>query len=221
MRSYGQYCAMAKALDVIGDRWTLLIVRELMVLGACRYTDIREGLPGIATNLLAERLRELEAAGIVARREAPPPIATALYELTARGRQLEPLLDELGSWGLQYMSAGPAPGDQFRSRWLTWPAQQFLTDHQPQEPPVSIEAQVGEDSIVIETAPEGVRARPGTAEHPDATLSGAPHALLALLSGQLDLAAARAKGVQYSGSPAVLRRLQPLAFPASRPAAAS
>ena len=67
MRSYGQYCSVAKALDILGDRWTLLILRELLARGACRYTDLRAGLPGIATNLLADRLRELEAAGIVER----------------------------------------------------------------------------------------------------------------------------------------------------------
>ena len=86
MRSYRQYCALAKALDVLGDRWTLLIVRELMLGGPSRYTDLRNGLPGIATNLLSERLRELEAAGVVAREEAPPPVATTLFSLTPRGR---------------------------------------------------------------------------------------------------------------------------------------
>src|SRR5947208_2822065 len=75
MRSYDEYCAVAKSLDVIGDRWTLLIVRELALRGACRYTDVRNGLPGIASNLLAERLRELEHAGVIAREDAPPPIA--------------------------------------------------------------------------------------------------------------------------------------------------
>ena len=85
MRSYGQFCGLAKALDVIGDRWTLLIVRELLIRGACRYTDLRNGLPGIATNLLAERLRELEEAGVIEREEAPPPIATTLFRLTPRG----------------------------------------------------------------------------------------------------------------------------------------
>ena len=77
-----------RALDVVGDRWTLLIVRELALRGACRYTDLRNGLPGIATNLLADRLRELENAGVVAREEAPPPIATTLFRLTPRGEEL-------------------------------------------------------------------------------------------------------------------------------------
>src|SRR5689334_14592704 len=110
MRSYGQYCAVAKALDVIGDRWTLLIVRELLLRGPSRYTDLRDGLPGIATNLLADRLRELEHAGLVAREDAPPPVATALFRLTKRGRELRPLLEELTRWGLPYMI--DEPGDQ-------------------------------------------------------------------------------------------------------------
>ena len=89
MRSYGQYCAVAKALDVVGDRWSLLIVRELLLREACRYTDLLEGLPGIATNLLADRLRELESAGVVCREGAPPPIAATLFRLTDRGRELQ------------------------------------------------------------------------------------------------------------------------------------
>ena len=100
MRSYGQYCALAKALDVIGDRWTLLIVRELLLRDVCRYTDLRNGLPGIATNLLAERLKELESAGVVSREDAPPPIATTVFRLTNRGQELERVIYALGAWGL-------------------------------------------------------------------------------------------------------------------------
>ena len=85
MRSYGQYCSIAKALDVVGDRWTLLIIRELLIRGACRYTDLKDGLPGIATNLLADRIRELESAGLIRREEAPPPVATTLFHLTDTG----------------------------------------------------------------------------------------------------------------------------------------
>src|SRR5919201_6854048 len=103
MRSYGQFCGLAKALDVVGDRWTLLIVRELLLRGPCRYTDLRKGLPGIATNLLAERLRELEDAGVVLREEAPPPIATTLYSLTPRGEELRRVIYELGRWGTPLM----------------------------------------------------------------------------------------------------------------------
>jgi DNA-binding HxlR family transcriptional regulator len=108
MRSYGQYCSIAKALDVVGDRWTFLIVRELLLRGACRYTDLRYGLPGIATNLLADRLRELESAGLVRREEAPPPVATTLFHLTEAGLQLDPVLRAIGLWGGQVH--GPARG---------------------------------------------------------------------------------------------------------------
>src|SRR5882724_1705673 len=99
MKSYNQYCGLANALDVIGDRWTLLIVRELLIRGACRYTDLRNGLPGIATNLLAERLRELEEAGVIEREAAPPPVATTLFRLTARGAALDAVMREIGRWG--------------------------------------------------------------------------------------------------------------------------
>src|SRR5436853_160786 len=109
MRSYDEYCAVAKSLDVVGDRWTLLIVRELELRGACRYTDLRSGLPGIATNLLAERLRELERAGVITREDAPPPIATALFQLTPWGAQPRPVLEGLIRWGLPLLTGPPRP----------------------------------------------------------------------------------------------------------------
>src|SRR6476661_2228381 len=138
MRSYTQFCSLAKALDVVGERWTLLIVRELMLRGPSRYTDIRDGLPGIATNLLADRLRQLEGAGLVYREEAPPPVATTLFGLTPRGEQLRPALDALMEWGLPLM-ADPTPGDVFRTHWLAGPSGVFLTDTEPKGPPLQIE----------------------------------------------------------------------------------
>src|SRR5438105_14196388 len=85
MRSYGQYCALARALDLVGDRWTLLIARELYLRGPSRYTDLRDGLPGIATNLLADRLRDLEEAGLVASEAAPPLVAAQHFGRKYRG----------------------------------------------------------------------------------------------------------------------------------------
>ncbi len=207
VRSYGQYCSLAKALDVVGDRWTLLIVRELLLRGACRYTDLRNGLPGIATNLLAERLRELEQAGVVAREEAPPPIATTLFRLTPRGEALKAVLVELGRWGTPFMLEPEADGE-FRSHWLTMPVELFMTDRAPEQPPVAIEVRTGDRPMLIETAEGGVRARPGRAEHPDAVLEGTPSLILGVLSGQLELAAARKRGLSFEGDPATLARLQ-------------
>src|SRR5258707_5369161 len=103
MRNYGQYCSIARALDVVGDRWTLLIVRELLLQGPCRFTDLKNGLPGIATNLLSGRLKELEAAALISREDAPPPIATTLYGLTGNGLALEPVLKALGLCGIRYI----------------------------------------------------------------------------------------------------------------------
>lgn len=101
MRSYDEYCAIAKSLDVIGDRWTLLIVRELALQGRCRYTDLRNGLPGIATNLLADRLRELEQVGLIERRELPPPVARTVYSLSAAGwRKVPPVIQAIATFGL-------------------------------------------------------------------------------------------------------------------------
>jgi len=109
MRSYGQHCALARALDVIGDRWSLLIVRELL-LGQERWSQLRDGLPGIAKNLLAERLRDLEQAGVLTHEGDR-------YELTERGRELQPAIAALLGWGAPFMAAGNED-DAFRPRWL-------------------------------------------------------------------------------------------------------
>ena len=106
-KSYDQYCPIAEALDVVGERWTLLIAREL-VSGPKRFTDLRGGLPGIPPNLLSSRLRELEDAGLVLRRELPPPAARTVYELTEEGRGLEPTLRALARWGMHRL---PPPED--------------------------------------------------------------------------------------------------------------
>jgi DNA-binding HxlR family transcriptional regulator len=209
MRSYSQFCAVAKALDVLGDRWTLLIVRELLLAGPSRYTDLRNGLPGIATNLLSDRLRELEAAGVIAREQAPPPVATTLFKLTPRGEAIRSVLHELGLWGIPYMAEGPAPEDVFRARWLAWPAELFLTDLEPEGPPLSIELRAEDEPVVIETAAGEVRVRPGSAERPDAVISGAPHEILGLLSGNLDVPGARRRGLLIEGEVGALERLRP------------
>jgi DNA-binding HxlR family transcriptional regulator len=97
-RSYADACGIARALDLVGERWALLVVRELL-LGPKRFTDLRTGLPHIGPDVLAQRLRELEAAGILRRRKLPPPAASQIYELTPRGRELEPVILALGRWG--------------------------------------------------------------------------------------------------------------------------
>jgi DNA-binding HxlR family transcriptional regulator len=103
-RSYDQYCAVARGLDVIGDRWTLLLVRDLL-LGPKRYKDLLDGLPGIGTNLLADRLHELEGAGLIERTVLPPPAGSTVYQLTEAGEALEPAMVALGRWGARFLGA--------------------------------------------------------------------------------------------------------------------
>lgn len=211
MRTYGQYCPLAKSLDVIGDRWSLLIVRELLGRGPLRYTDIRNGLPGVATNLLADRLRELEEAGVIRREAAPPPVATTLFHLTPRGEELRSVVRALADWGAPLL--GEAVGDDvFRSDWVRYPAALYLTDTAPEGPPITIEVRTGEEPMVIETASGGIRTRPGPAENPDAVLSGPPKLVIEVIAGKLGLADATARGLRYQGDPEVLGRIQPLAI---------
>ncbi len=207
-RGYGQYCALAKALDVIGDRWTLLIVRELLARGPCRYTDVRNGLPGIATNLLAARLRELERSGIIRREEAPPPIATTLLHLTPRGEDLRPVVHAIGQWGGALLGE-PRVGETFCSHWMAMPVELFLRDRTPEGPPIAIEVHCGDEPLVVETANGGVRTRLGRAEHPDVVLTGPPHLVLGVLTGKLPRDEATKHGLRHEGDLQVLRRLQP------------
>src|ERR687884_1864595 len=115
-RSYDQFCGIARAVDLVGERWALLIVRDL-ILGPKRFTDLRRGLPGIGTNILAARLKELERGGIVERRTLPPPAASVVYELTEYGRALEGPLLALGRWGAMSMGERQ-PRQTLRSEWF-------------------------------------------------------------------------------------------------------
>ncbi|GAA1481035.1 hypothetical protein GCM10009624_14750 [Gordonia sinesedis] len=145
MRSYNQYCSMARALDLVGDRWTLLIVRELLTQNACRFSDLRRGLPGIASNLLADRLRDMDAAGIVERTQEPPPVAATLIRLTDRGQDLAGVVRELTRWGAPLMfdpasESGAAAEDApaFRMHWFLLPLRYLARDNTPDEPPVVV-----------------------------------------------------------------------------------
>src|SRR5919197_1015231 len=210
MRPYRQYCAVAKALDVIGDRWSLLIVREVMLRGPCRYTDLRNGLPGVATNLLADRLRELEEAGVVSREEAPPPVASTLVQLTDRGTALWPAIRELGRWGGPLLAEpGAGEDEEFRTHWLAVPAWLHLADRRPKDRPIAIEVRSGEDAMVIEAEAGEVRTRAGRAEDPDGVITSPPKPFLGLITGRLDLAQAEERGLRYEGDAVALKRVLP------------
>jgi DNA-binding HxlR family transcriptional regulator len=195
MKSYHQYCSVARALDVVGDRWVLLIVRELLALGPSRYTDLRRGLPGIATNLLADRLKAMEADGLVERYEAPPPVAATLIRLTARGRELEGVLRELAEWGLASMPSGPGTDDAVQPHWsaLAWALL-------PGRPSPDTEVVVGIDSegesLRMVLRPGGdFEIHRGGAPGADVTLTGASMLVGAVVSGLLTPQAATALGL--------------------------
>ncbi|WP_344397914.1 winged helix-turn-helix transcriptional regulator [Streptomyces longisporus] len=118
-RSYDQYCSAARALDLVGDRWTLLIVRELLA-GPRRYTDLHADLPGVSTDVLASRLKDMERDGLSTRRRLPPPGAAYVYELTSRGRELLPVLQALSVWG-QGELGERRPTDALRAHWFALP----------------------------------------------------------------------------------------------------
>ncbi|MEE1737372.1 helix-turn-helix domain-containing protein [Streptomyces sp. BE147] len=118
-RSYDQFCAAARALDSVGDRWTLLIVRELLA-GPRRYTDLHADLPGVSTDVLASRLKDMEQSGLAVRRRLPPPAAASVYELTERGHGLLPVLAALAEWGAPALT-GRRPTDAVRAHWYALP----------------------------------------------------------------------------------------------------
>lgn len=213
-RSYGQLCGLALALDAIGDRWSLLIIRELLVRpDGARYTDLRDGLPGIATNLLADRLRDLETSGVLRREQPRPPVATPLFRLTELGEGLRPTVESLAVWGGEQVPAAAADGE-FRSRWLIIPVEAMLRDTTPEEPAVIMAVVTGDEPVIVEIGAGEVRARAssarrsGDAEHPpDLAVTGPPKAILGVLSGKLPLPTAERIGVRLDGDRGVLARV--------------
>jgi DNA-binding HxlR family transcriptional regulator len=216
MRSYGQYCSIAKALDVVGDRWSLLIIRELLIRGGLRYTDLKEGLPGIATNLLSDRIRELESAGLIRREDAPPPIATTLFHLTEAGAELLPVLNAIGRWGVRFMTE-PAGDEVFRGQWFAFPVSLFLRDRDPGGPPASIELRTASsDPVVVEVSGGSVHMRLGAAAAPDLVLDGEPRFILGMFTGVITAAEAADLGLEISGDASLLDRVLPRQAPVVR-----
>jgi DNA-binding HxlR family transcriptional regulator len=164
-KRYDQYCPIAHALDLVGERWSLLVVRELMH-GPKRYTDLAERLPGIGTNILASRLRDLEAGGIVAKRKLPPPAASRVYELTDYGRALRPVMRELALWGARSVGP-PTADDELFPGWLRNALDTVLG---PVAPPGRFEFRVGDE---VASLVDG-EAQSGSVEEPNVVVEGDP-----------------------------------------------
>jgi DNA-binding HxlR family transcriptional regulator len=211
VRSYHQYCALARGLDVIGDRWVLLIVRELL-LAPRRYGELADGLPGIASNLLADRLRALQASGVVAK------TTDDRYELTEWGQGLRDVVEAIGRW------AGPLMGsmdgdDAFRGHWIAFPVATLFPNVDPRRPELMIEIRCADESVTVTSTKGRVGVHPGSANAPDLVLTGPPDAIVGLLAQHFDPAAAKEQGVAVTGDIGKLRRLRPTA-PGTPPARA-
>lgn len=204
---YQQYCALARALDVVGDRWTLLIVREL-VLGPRRFTDLVDGLPGVSRALLANRLRELEAHGLVDRVELPPPAARQVYELTEDGRELASALQPLVAWGARRMG-DREPADAFRPRWAAvgmW----LLGDRAAAEGVNETYQFVVGGSAFYLTVEEGeIRPHDGRAEHAAVTFTTDEDTWADIVGGRLTATTAAARGaLEIVGDRRAAKRLR-------------
>ncbi|HEX4586726.1 MAG TPA: helix-turn-helix domain-containing protein [Mycobacterium sp.] len=191
-RSYGQYCGLARALDVVGGRWSLLIVRELLV-GPARYRELQAGLPGIATNLLAERLRHLEAAGVV-QRQLDNESNGVVYALTPWGDKLRGAIDGLVNWSAPLMVSGPC-GDSFRTHWLAVALRALLRGKQS-EVPITVAVEVDDSTIVtVHVDQTGARVALDGDRQVETVLSAEPAVVLGLAAGALTVEQAIAAGV--------------------------
>ncbi|OEJ96708.1 winged helix-turn-helix transcriptional regulator [Streptomyces thermolilacinus] len=204
-RSYDQYCAAARALDAVGDRWTLLIVRELLA-GPRRYTDLHADLPGVSTDMLATRLRDMERDGLATRRRLPPPSPAYVYELTDRGRALLPVLRALARWGAPALDA-PRPTDAVRAHWFAVP---LLDALEAAGEPGTVEVRLDEGVFHVRLSGEdGVAYGDGPAEAPDARLRMDAATCAEVGGGELTLAAGvKAGRVEVAGESALAAALR-------------
>jgi len=202
-RSYNQLCGIAAALDVIGDRWTTLVLRDLL-LGPLRFGDLADGLPGIGTNTLAVRLRHLEDAGVVQRTLLQLPDRGTAYELTDYGRELEPVLMALGRWGTRSMER-LAPDVAARSRWLVGAMPAFHDDRRRVAKATTWELRLTDGSFTARAQGRTFTVAAGAPDDPDLVITASDPTLHGLLAGQISAnKAVRSGAVRLEGDAAAL-----------------
>lgn len=203
-RSYEDGCAGAHALDLVGERWALLVVRELL-LGPKRFTDLRAGLPGISPNVLTQRLLELEAAAVLRRRKLAPPAGAWVYELTDWGRQLEVVIVELGRWGAR---SPVLPRDAAMSvNSLILSFRTMFDAAAAKGVKASYELRLGEERFSATVANARIEIVPGSAPRPDAIIDSDPNTLAALAYGGQSLTEAQRSGsLRIEGDKAAVKR---------------
>ena len=182
-RTYDQYCAIARALDVVGERWTLLVVRELLT-GPKRFKDLLDGLPGIGPTLLTARLKDLEGHGIVRRATLPPPAGSKVYELTDLGRSLEEVVMALSRWGLKLLGT-PRQEDDLQPTWAMVALQSSLQPDAASGLRETYEFHVDGELFYVRVEGGEAEARQGRAADPDLIVSGDAETLLSIAAGRL------------------------------------
>jgi len=200
-RSYGDQCGVARSLDVIGERWALLIVRELL-LGPKRFNDLLAGLAGASPNVISQRLRELTGSGVIRQRDLGPPARVRVYELTDWGRELEPVVLHLGQWGTR----APLP------EGASWGLDSLLLALQATADPKVVngryELRVGPDVFTVDGSAGSVRVRRGTADGPEAALTTDDDTFHAVAIGKLSIADAVESGdLRLDGDPQAIAGL--------------
>jgi DNA-binding HxlR family transcriptional regulator len=216
-RSYGEACRFAHALDLVGERWALLVVRELL-LGPKRFTDLRAGLPHASSNILSERLRDLEQGGVIQRRKLPPPAASTVYELTEWGRELEPIVTKLGAWGAR--SPFPPDSREIGPDSIVLALRSLFYPEAAGDLNATYELRIGDERFQVEIANGELDLNRGSAADPEASIA-VPDAptLAAVLTDQLLLDDALDSGaVQLEGSKQTAKRFLRL-FPMPEPCA--
>jgi len=218
-RSYGEACRFAYALDLVGERWALLVVRELL-LGPKRFTDLREGLPHASSNVLSERLRDLEGAGVVRRRRLPPPYAAQVYELTEWGEGLEPIVTKLGAWGAR--SPIPPEHREIGPDSIVLALRSLFDPGAAGALTATYALRIGEERFGVEIADGEIELQRGEVEAPAVAIAvEEAGTLAALLSEQLTLEQALGGGaVAIEGSKREARRFFKL-FPMPEPCPAN
>jgi DNA-binding HxlR family transcriptional regulator len=205
MKRYGQACTIARALDVVGERWSLLLVREL-ILGPRRYRDLATGLPGIPSNVLAARLKDLQAAGVITRRTLPAPTDVTVYELTEAGRALQPALKELLDWGLRY---GPEPSgdDAGQPSWAL-----LAGAGRPSALPAgrTCELRVGPESFYLSSDAGKLTVRRWPAPDGDAVVTMSADTLYSLMTAQTNVTDAVRHSTVDGDTEIARRALEPL-----------
>jgi DNA-binding HxlR family transcriptional regulator len=199
-RSYRQYCPVARALDLLGERWTLLLVRDLLT-GPKRFKDLLGSLQGIGANLLSARLKQFEEEGLVRRTALPPPVASTVYELTEAGQALEPALLELARWGQRYLKK--ADSDlAFQPCWILLGLKARFRPEAARGVRAAFEFRVGGEVFHAEVRDGRIETRYGPAAFPDLVLTAEVEPFLRLSAGEVSANDAAARGeIRVEGSP--------------------